>query len=134
MARAVKEWVGATDDAKAPPRVRMRVFEDRKHICHISGREIMPGEPWELDHVVALINGGQNRESNLAPALKDKHKLKTARDVAEKAEMAAKVQKHHGVTRPAGDIKSAPFIKSEKAAKRAAREPKKTLEPRKLYV
>ena len=32
----------------------------------------MPGDAWDLDHKVALINGGRHAEDNLAPALKDK--------------------------------------------------------------
>jgi 5-methylcytosine-specific restriction enzyme A len=33
-----------------------------------------------LEHVVALCNGGEHRESNLAPALVAPHKVKTAED------------------------------------------------------
>lgn len=95
--REVEEWVGANPNAPAPPRVRLRTFERHHGICHISGRKIMPGDLWELDHIIALINGGENRESNLAPALKDKHREKTAEDVAEKAIIAQKRQKHLGI-------------------------------------
>ena len=97
--RAVKEWIGATPDAKVPPRVRLRIFEREGGICHISKRKIMPGERWDLDHVPALINGGQNRESMLFPALKDKHKAKTKEDVAEKAAVAAKAKAHLSIKR-----------------------------------
>ena len=41
-----------------------------------------------VDHVRALINGGENRESNLAPILREKHREKTARDIDEKAKVA----------------------------------------------
>jgi hypothetical protein len=72
----------------------------------------MAGEPWDLDHVVALINGGENRESNLAPALRDKHRQKTREDVREKAKVAAIRQKHLGVRpRPKRKIPSRPFPK-----------------------
>lgn len=97
MTRATKEWVGATDNAAIPPRVRVRVFERHGGVCHLSGRKILAGEPWDLDHVVALINGGPHCESNLAPALRDKHKLKTALDVAEKSRVYRKRAKHLGV-------------------------------------
>jgi 5-methylcytosine-specific restriction protein A len=112
-ARSVPEWVGSSPDAKVPPRVRLRVFEANGGICHISGREIMPGEPWELEHKVALINGGEHRESNMAPALKDKHRAKTAEDVAEKSAVAEKRKKHLGIrpsSRMAGS-RSSPFKK-----------------------
>lgn len=95
--RSVEEWIGSSPDAKAPPRVRLRVFERHGGRCHISGRKIAAGEPWELEHVIALCNGGENRESNLAPALKDKHRAKTAADVAEKASVRKRAMSHRGI-------------------------------------
>lgn len=96
-ARAVPEWIGSSPDAKVPPHVRLRVFDAHKGRCHISGRRIEAGEAWELDHIVALVNGGEHRESNLAPALKDKHREKTAADVAEKSKVARMRMKHLGL-------------------------------------
>lgn len=95
--RSVPEWIGATPDAAIPPRVRLRVFEAHGGICHLSGRKIMPGDLWDLDHVRALINGGEHRESNLAPALRDKHREKTAVDVALKAKTDRIAKKHLGI-------------------------------------
>jgi 5-methylcytosine-specific restriction endonuclease McrA len=101
-ARSVPEWIGATPDTAIPPRVRLRVFEAHGGVCHISGRKIRAGEKWEADHVIALINGGENREANLAPALSDKHKAKTAADVRQKADVARKRQKHLGIKTESG--------------------------------
>lgn len=95
--RTLKEWVGATPDTAAPPRVRLRVFEAHGGICALSGRKIMPGDAWELDHKQALINGGENRESNLQPVLKEPHKAKTAEDVAQKAKDRRVRSKHLGI-------------------------------------
>lgn len=95
--RAVPEWIGKTPDSPAPPRVRARVFERDHGVCVLSGRTIAAGEPWELHHVKALINGGENRESNLAPALRDKHKQRTALDVREKSIAARKRNKALGI-------------------------------------
>lgn len=64
MARALSDWIGKTDDTAAPPRVRDRVFERDSRVCHICKIEIKVGETWDLDHVTALINGGENAESN----------------------------------------------------------------------
>lgn len=111
MSRAVKEWIGKTDDARVPPRVRLRVFTARDGICHISGRKIAAGEPWELEHIVALCNGGQHRESNLAPALVAPHKLKTAADRAEKKIIDRKRKKHLGI-RKAPTLRSRGFTKA----------------------
>lgn len=96
MTRSVPEWVGATDDTPIPPRVKLRVFEAHKGVCHLSGRKIKPGDVWDCDHVRALVNGGENRESNLAPALRDRHREKTAEDVAIKSKVARVRLKHLG--------------------------------------
>jgi 5-methylcytosine-specific restriction endonuclease McrA len=100
MARTVVEWRGKTDDAKIPDRVRLRVFDRHNGICHRSGRKIRAGDGWQCDHVVALVNGGLHRESNLAPILTDQHKAKTAEDVAERAKVARKRKKHLGIRKP----------------------------------
>lgn len=97
MARSTEEWIGKSDDTPIPPRVKARVFERHGGICHLSKRKIAAGEPWDCDHVIALINGGENRESNLAPALRTKHREKTAEDVAEKSKVARMRAKHLGI-------------------------------------
>lgn len=100
MSRSVPEWVGSTPDAKVPPRVRIRIFEREGGICHISGRKITPSDLWDLDHGIALINGGEHREGNLFPALRDKHREKTVEDVAIKAKGAAIRARHLGIKPP----------------------------------
>jgi 5-methylcytosine-specific restriction protein A len=95
--RQVPEWVGASPDAAVPARVRLRVFERHGGRCHLTGRKILAGEPWDLDHIKALCNGGEHREFNLAPALRDKHREKTAEDVAEKSKTYRLRAKHLGI-------------------------------------
>lgn len=103
MSRDVPLWVGKTDDSAVPRRVRLRVFEAHGGRCWISGRKIMPGDAWDLDHKVALINGGSHSEDNLAPALKDRHRAKTAEDVAEKSKIYRIRAKHLGIrSKPKG--------------------------------
>lgn len=97
MPRATPEWIAKHDDQKVPPKVRQRVFDRHGGICHLTGRQIQPGEAWELEHVHALILGGEHRESNLAPALKEAHKRKTATEMKIKAKIARTRQKHIGV-------------------------------------
>jgi 5-methylcytosine-specific restriction endonuclease McrA len=77
--------------------VKLRVFEAHEGRCHISGAKIMPGMQWHCDHVIPLIEGGGNRESNLAPALVQCHKRKTASEVARKAKANRLRQKHLGI-------------------------------------
>lgn len=98
--REVPEWIGKTPDTPAPPRVRLRVFEKHSGICYLSGRKIMPGDKWQLEHPLALINGGENREANLAPALVEPHKVKTAADMAQKAKNDRVRKRHLGIKKP----------------------------------
>lgn len=95
--RAVPEWIGATPDTKVPASVRLRVFREHGGRCHISGRKIRPADKWDLDHVKALCNDGENRESNLAPAIRDKHREKTKADVKERVKTDNMAKSHLGL-------------------------------------
>jgi 5-methylcytosine-specific restriction enzyme A len=95
--RTVPEWIGKTPDTPAPPRVRLRVWDAAGGRCAICGRKIGAGERWECDHIVALANGGENRESNLRVLCCNCHKIKTRGDVAEKAKIARIRDKHLGI-------------------------------------
>lgn len=98
MPRSVPEWIGRDDDERPPQRVRVRNFDEYDGRCHVCGRKIGAGEDWETDHVKAIVNGGENRESNLAPICSWCHADKTADDVAEKSSVYAKRAKHIGAT------------------------------------
>jgi 5-methylcytosine-specific restriction protein A len=95
--RSTPEWIGATDDAKIPARVRQRVFDAYGGICGESGRKIGPADKWDCDHKIALSNGGEHRESNLQPILREAHKAKTREDVKTKAKIASVRKKHLGI-------------------------------------
>jgi 5-methylcytosine-specific restriction enzyme A len=97
MPRKVDEWVGKTPDTKIPPRVKERVFKAHGGRCYLTGREIRPGDLWDIDHIVALVNEGKNVESNLAPVLRDAHRKKTAEDVAMKSKDRRVHQKFIGI-------------------------------------
>lgn len=99
--RSLPEWIGKTPDDMPPPRVRARIFQAYGGRCHRTGRLIRAGDAWDLDHVIALINGGENRESNLAPILAGKvHKEKTAEDVKIKSKTARMRARHLGLKKP----------------------------------
>jgi 5-methylcytosine-specific restriction protein A len=98
--RSVPEWQGKTPDSKIPAHVRARVFEAHGGICYLSGRRIRAGEAWQLDHIIALTNGGAHAESNLAPALSEPHRIKTKADVREKAKVARIRKRHLGIKKP----------------------------------
>jgi hypothetical protein len=78
--------------------VRLRIFLKWDGRCQCGcNRLIRPGEAWECEDTIALINGGERRESNLKPWLKGHQKEKTASDVAEKSMVYRKAAKHRGI-------------------------------------
>lgn len=97
--RSVKEWIGSSPDAKVPPRVQLRIFERYGGRCYLTGQKINPGDKWELEHISALANGGQHRERNLAPALVEPHKIKTAADRKIKAKRDRAKKKRYGIVK-----------------------------------
>ena len=111
--RAVPEWIGPTPDTPAPTRVRLRVFEAHGGRCYLTGRKIGPGDTWELEHVKPLHLGGENRETNLAPALAEAHREKTSREMTAKAKADRIRARHLGIRPPTRrKIPSRPFPKS----------------------
>lgn len=96
MSRSTAEWIGKTDDSRPPAYVRLRVFDRYKGICYLSNTKIEAGDKWDLEHIIALCNGGENREDNLAPALKSPHKIKTKSDRRLKSKNDRVRKKHIG--------------------------------------
>lgn len=100
MPRSVKEWVGKTDNAPVPDRVKLRVLDRQGGKCPETGMLFGPQNPPEFDHIISLINGGENRESNIQALSSWAHKQKTKNDVAQKAKTARVRKKHLGIHRP----------------------------------
>lgn len=100
MARSVDEWVASSPDAKIPDRVKLRVWEREGGRCYLTGKKIMPGDKYEYEHKLALCLGGEHRETNIALALSDAHKLKTADDVKMRAKSDRIRKKHLGIRKP----------------------------------
>jgi 5-methylcytosine-specific restriction protein A len=132
MPRSVSEWIGASDDQRAPKRVRDRLRGAHPN-CYICTKAFAAGDRVALDHVVALINGGENKESNLRPVHVGCHAKKTAEDVAEKARIARKRQAHRGI-RPVAKMQSRPTPISERTARNRARERMPMPPPRRMFV
>lgn len=98
MPRSVDEWIGKTDDTPVPARVRDRVFDREKGLCHSCRRKINPGrERWTLEHREAIVLGGENREGNLCLTCSICLPVKNAKDVAEKSFVARKRKKDRGI-------------------------------------
>jgi 5-methylcytosine-specific restriction enzyme A len=108
MPRAVAEWIGRTDDTPAPPRVRLRVWDACEGKCHRCRRNIPTGDAWILEHLIALINGGENRERNLCLTCSWCKPIKDAEDVAEKSKTAA-VRAAHILPREPSRMRSRGF-------------------------
>lgn len=92
--RAVPEWIGQHDDQAIPGRVRLRVFVRFKGKCPKCTRPLQPGK-WACDHIKALANGGEHRETNLQPlCVAPCHSNKTKADRAMK-KRADKISKRN---------------------------------------
>jgi 5-methylcytosine-specific restriction protein A len=99
--RTVAEWIGKTPDSAIPDRVRLRVLLRYRCVCAGCGIKLGNGVTWDCDHIKALVNDGEHRESNLQPLCKKIcHKKKTGDDVAEKAAVYAARIRHYGIKRP----------------------------------
>lgn len=120
MPRTAAEWIAAHDDARIPPRVRLRVFDRFGGVCQLTGRKILAGDAWDCDHIKALVNGGEHRESNLQPAIRPAHREKTKADVAEKATVNRKRAKHLGIPKAKAPIQSRGFAKAAPQARATA--------------
>jgi hypothetical protein len=60
-------------------------------------RKIMTGEYWVCEHMVAICNGGENRESNLNLTCRNCVPRKNAADLAEKSRVNRIRSKHLGI-------------------------------------
>lgn len=97
MARSVTEWIGKTDDTPIPLRVRLRRLEAAGAKCADCKSKLGPRNPPEYDHVISLINGGENRETNIQCLCKACHRFKTKQDVAVKKKNNSVRASHHGL-------------------------------------
>jgi len=100
MTREVPEWIASNDDQSIPARVRVRTFDKYDGRCAICTLSIVGRLRPAYDHIVALINGGQHRETNLQLLCVPCHALKTRADVADKSSMYRKRLKAQGQKKP----------------------------------
>ncbi len=100
MARELDEWIGRTHDSAIPPRVRDRIYEKFGGICQHCTLPIKGKLRPTIDHTVALINGGENRENNMSLLCVPCHQRKTKADVGEKSTVYRKRLKDRGIRKP----------------------------------
>ncbi len=96
MSRSVAEWVGATDDAAIPARVKARIFQRYEGRCALTGVKLLPGT-FDFDHEKPLSMNGEHREGNLRPVLRTVHQQKTAEEAEPRAKANRIFQKHNGL-------------------------------------
>lgn len=95
--RSVDEWIGKTDDAMPPPRVKDRIRARQGNLCALTGIELRPGVKVEYDHIVPLWLGGANSESNLQAVVSEAHKRKTAAEAKVRAKCNRTRKAHLGI-------------------------------------
>ena len=78
MSRTIPEWIGKNDDAMPPRTVFDRLWEKQGGKDAITGIEFTAADKVVRDHILPLIDGGKNRESNLQLITEETHKDKTA--------------------------------------------------------
>lgn len=109
--RPKKEWIGKTPTSRIPPDVKLRIVKTWKETCHCTGLKITTQTP-DFDHLIALEDGGENRESNLRPALPTGHRVKTAIENSNRDRADRMAKKKLGLAAPKKPIESAPLPKA----------------------
>ena len=94
MGRAVPEWIGRTDDTPPPTRVKDRLCEKQNDLC---AKCHTPLTTAQCDHIIPLILGGENRETNLQMLCVPCHVGKTRLDVKLKSKVASVRKKRLGL-------------------------------------
>lgn len=97
MSREVPEWIGRNDDSAIPERVKLRVYHKAKGLCAACKLHWLNGQ---YDHVIPLILGGENKETNLQFLCVPCHSAKTKLDVKLKAKVARVRKRHLGIKKP----------------------------------
>lgn len=95
--RSLPEWIGATDDAAIPKRVKLRIFERCGGHCGLSGLKINVGDQYDFDHIKALWRGGEHRETNIHVVLTAHHREKSAAERGDQAKADRIRAKHLGL-------------------------------------
>lgn len=100
MPRAVDEWIGRTDNTPIPARVKERIARKAEDTCQQCKRIVGPHLAARFDHIIPLILGGQNRETNIQLLCDPCHVAKTGLDVKLKAKVARVRKRHIGLRKP----------------------------------
>ena len=113
--RRVALWTGSAADTAVPPRVKLRVFDRAGGACEACHRALGPADKWEVDHKLALINGGANGEDNLQCLCEWCHAAKTGEDIAQKAKSDRIRMRHLGIRAPRKTFASRNNLRSNRS-------------------
>lgn len=110
--RPVKEWVGKAPTSMPGKLVLLRLYTRQNGLCGCGCGRVMNLNRDKIDreHTVPLIDGGENRESNLTLMLHEHHVPKTSAEASQRAE--ARQHQAKAFTRPPSKWKSAGFGKA----------------------
>ena len=96
-------------------KLRLWLWERDQGRCNICGLKIQAGEPWEVEHVKRLDEGGADTPENMAPAhAAGCHAGKTRQEARQHAKADRQASKHLGLKKPSRPLpgsKASPWKK-----------------------
>jgi 5-methylcytosine-specific restriction protein A len=87
-------YTHATRRSMTPLRA-LRVYEAAGGRCQCCGRKLGPSDGWDIDHVIALENGGTDDDTNLQLLCDWCHTSKTSDDHGQAASGKRMAARHH---------------------------------------
>ena len=112
MSRAVPEWIGRNDDSMPGKLVRDRLSRAQNDCCATCGNAFRPKRRAHCDHIVPLIDAGENRETNMQMLCADCHKAKTGAEAAARKK-TRDIRQSHIMARKPSAMRGAGFQRSE---------------------
>ena len=101
MSRSLSPWIGKTDDAAIPPRVKLRVWDRDNGTCQgPCHRKLGPSDKVHFDHKIPLKDGGPHSEDNLQLMCEGDHIRKTGLEAAARGLTHAIQKRHRGINKP----------------------------------
>lgn len=129
IGRPVDEWIGASPDSKVPPRVQLRILRRFSSKCYLTSIIIADGQKFDLEHIKPLEEGGEHRESNLAPVLRLAHEIKTAAERKRQAKADNAAKRAHGLHEPRSKLQSRNDLRGPEKPRDRPRVDKSALAP-----
>lgn len=102
-ARSVPEWIGRRPESMPGQLVLLRLYAKQNGLCACGCGRVMSFERdvIDCDHIVPLIDGGENIESNLQLMLQEHHRTKTSGEAtARSAERQHKAKAFSSLRKP----------------------------------